>query len=167
VSPPSWERAQCQVRIGGAGLTTQSPPLSQVSDVATTFVESDQQDEQSAQTVQMATVELSGQLVGDIGQTLSQLDAQLGAASVVTVSCQKLIRVDFVAAGDLLNWVLGKRGESRTVTFADAHRLVALFFGAMGRRAGLTLHGWNLLSTAPRSCRCGATAWWRSAATGR
>ena len=50
----------------------------------------------------------------------------------MTVSCTRLIRVDFVAAGDLLNWVLSKRGENRTVTFADAHRLVALFFGAMG-----------------------------------
>jgi ABC-type transporter Mla MlaB component len=131
VSPPSWERAKCQVRIGGAGLSTQSPPLSQVSDVATSFLES-AHDEQHAQPMQMATVELSGQLVGDIGPTLAQLDKQLSTASMVTVTCQKLIRVDFVAAGDLLNWVMAKRGENRTVTFADAHRLVALFFGAMG-----------------------------------
>ena len=130
VSPPSWERARCQVRIGGSGLSTQSPPLSQVSDVATSFLES-QSDEISGQ-VQMATVELSGQLVGDIGTTLERLDTQLHAAAVVTVACTKLIRVDFVAAGGLLNWVLAKRSENRSVTFADAHRLVALFFGAMG-----------------------------------
>ncbi len=37
-----------------------------------------------------------------------------------------------MAAGDLLNWVLQRRGENRAVTFVDAHRLVALFFGAMG-----------------------------------
>jgi len=82
--------------------------------------------------VTMASVELSGQLVGDISATLKQLDAQLTNAPLVTVSCTKLIRVDFIAAGDLLNWVLAKRGESRSVTFAEAHRLVALFFGAMG-----------------------------------
>jgi hypothetical protein len=130
VSPPSWERAQCQVRIGGSGLSTQSPPLSQVGDVATTFLESSIDENSGA--VTMVSVELSGQLVGDIGATLRQLDAQLEAAPLVTVSCTKLIRVDFIAAGDLLNWVLAKRGESRSVTFADAHRLVALFFGAMG-----------------------------------
>ena len=130
VSPPSWERAKCQVRIGGSGLSTQSPPLSQVGEVATTFVES-MVDENSG-AVTMASVELSGQLVGDIGATLRQLDSQLETAPLVTVSCAKLIRVDFIAAGDLLNWVLAKRGESRSVTFADAHRLVALFFGAMG-----------------------------------
>ena len=54
------------------------------------------------------------------------------SAPMVAVSCARLIRVDFLAAGDLLNWVLTLRGEQRTVQFADAHRLVALFFGAMG-----------------------------------
>ncbi len=130
VSPPSWERVRCQVRIGGTGLSTQSPPLSQVSDVATSFIESGVDDAPGQ--VEMATVELSGQLVGDIGATLMQLNSQLGSSAMVNVACNKLIRVDFVAAGDLLNWVLAKRGENRSVTFADAHRLVALFFGAMG-----------------------------------
>jgi hypothetical protein len=51
---------------------------------------------------------------------------------VVKVSCTKLIRVDFIAAGDLLNWVLAKRSENRAIHFIEAHRLVALFFGAMG-----------------------------------
>ena len=39
---------------------------------------------------------------------------------------------DFIAAGDLLNWVLSRRTEGRSISFTDAHRLVALFFGAMG-----------------------------------
>jgi hypothetical protein len=130
VSPPSWEKVRCQVRIGGSGLSTQSPPLSQVSEVTTNFVESGVDDAPGQ--VQVATVELSGQLVGDIGATLQQLNQQLGTASLVNVACNKLIRVDFVAAGDLLNWVLTKRGENRSITFANAHRLVALFFGAMG-----------------------------------
>ena len=69
---------------------------------------------------------------GDVGATLQRLDAQLGQARVVNVCCAKLIRVDFIAAGDLLNWVLAKRSENRAVQFVDAHRLVALFFGAMG-----------------------------------
>jgi hypothetical protein len=82
--------------------------------------------------VEVAHVELSGQLVGDIGATLQRLDGQLRQAPVVSVSCARLIRVDFIAAGDLLNWVLAKRNEGRAVQFYDLHRLVALFFGAMG-----------------------------------
>jgi hypothetical protein len=131
VSPPSWERTRCNVRIGGFNLNTHTPPLSMVSQVSTGFMESGLVDDTVSGT-QVASIELSGQLVGDISGTLERLNSQLGKSQVVNVSCARLIRVDFIAAGDLLNWVLIKRGESRMVQFVDAHRLVALFFGAMG-----------------------------------
>ena len=131
VSPPSWEAARCNVRISAGNLSTRSPEMSVVSEANTGFVESALIDDSPANQ-QVSTVELSGQLVGDIGETLRSLDANLGPAPVVSVSCTRLIRVDFIAAGDLLNWVLTKRGENRAVHFVDAHRLVALFFGAMG-----------------------------------
>ncbi len=131
VSPPSWESARCQVRISGSGLSTRTPPLSMVSEVSTSFLESSHSDEPVGQ-IEQAHVELSGQLVGDIGPVLQRLDGDLGDSPIVSVSCARLIRVDFIAAGDLLNWVLSKRTESRAVQFVDAHRLVALFFGAMG-----------------------------------
>jgi hypothetical protein len=130
VSPPSWEPAQCEVRVSGSHTSTTSPPLSMVSEVSTSFVESRMGDE--AMSVQVSSVELSGQLVGDIGATLKKLEDELRQSTIVNVSCAKLIRVDFIAAGDLLNWVLARRGENRSVSFNDAHRLVALFFGAMG-----------------------------------
>jgi hypothetical protein len=131
VSPPSWERTRCNVRIGGSTLNTHTPPLSMVSEVSTGFMESGLVDDTISGT-QVASIELSGQLVSDISGTLERLNSQLGKSQVVTVSCAKLIRVDFIAAGDLLNWVLVKRSENRMVQFVDAHRLVALFFGAMG-----------------------------------
>jgi len=131
VSPPSWEPARCQVRISSSGLSTRTPPMSMISEVSTSFLESSMADESVGQ-VEQSQVELSGQLVGDIGATLSQLNEELGASPIVAVSCARLIRVDFIAAGDLLNWVLSKRTENRAVQFVDAHRLVALFFGAMG-----------------------------------
>ncbi len=131
VSPPSWERTRCSVRISGSSMNTNTPPLSMVSEVSTGFMESDLIDDAASGT-QVASIELSGQLVGDISGTLDKLNSQLGKAQRVHVSCARLIRVDFIAAGDLLNWVLVKRGESRMVQFVDAHRLVALFFGAMG-----------------------------------
>ena len=130
VSPPSWEPARCRVRVSGAGSATSAPPLSVVSDVSTSFLESRLTEDTGL--VQVGTVELSGQLVGDIGPTLKKMDTELGAASIVNVSCARLIRVDFIAAGDLLNWVLARRSENRAVRFIEAHRMVALFFGAMG-----------------------------------
>ena len=131
VSPPSWEKARCQVRISGGGHNTTVPPLSIVGEVASRFFESGIMDDGQAGG-QVTTVDLSGQLAGDISATLQEIDRRLGPAKLVQVSCARLIRVDFIAAGDLLNWVLAKRTEHRHVTFIDAHRLVALFFGAMG-----------------------------------
>jgi hypothetical protein len=131
VSPPQWEPARAHVRISGPGGSTHSPPMSVVSEASTGFVDSQLTEDESG-VVRSANVELSGQLVGDIGATLQKLDTELGSAPVVNVSCARLIRVDFIAAGDLLNWVLSKRSENRAVGFTEAHRLVALFFGAMG-----------------------------------
>ena len=131
VSPPSWEPARCKVHISGSNLSTRNPPMSVVSDVSTSFLESGLAEDIGSG-IEMAHVELSGQLVGDISATLEKLQGQLGNAPVVSVSCARLIRVDFIAAGDLLNWVLARRNEARAVQFVDAHRLLALFFSAMG-----------------------------------
>lgn len=136
VSPPSWEPAFCKVHVGdldgqppSGKVPTLSMSMSLVSEVSTSFLESGLAEDP---VVELASVELSGQLIGDIEPTLRRLSAQVGNAGVVSVSCTRLIRVDFLAAGDLLNWVLLQRSHDRTVQFQDAHRLVALFFTAMG-----------------------------------
>lgn len=130
VSPPSWESAKCQVRISNGGASSLSPPNTVVSDAHTSFLESLLTEDPNRQNV--SSFELSGQLVGDIGPTLRRMDSELGPATQINISCTRLIRVDFIAAGDLLNWVLARRSEDRGIAFVDAHRLVALFFGAMG-----------------------------------
>jgi hypothetical protein len=130
VSPPSWERVVCSARISGATQSTIEPPPTIVTEASTSFLESQILDQ--AGIVQVAQFELSGQLVGDISDTLKRMNGELGTSSQISVSCTRLIRVDFIAAGDLLNWVLSRRSENRSVTFTEAHRLVALFFGAMG-----------------------------------
>ncbi|MDC8786506.1 STAS domain-containing protein [Roseateles koreensis] len=131
VSPPSWERSTCRVRISQGSLSTQGPSTSITSiEPSSSFMES--QISELGAMVHPAELALSGQLSGDISELLRTLSAELGAATLVHVSCATLIRLDFMAAGDLLNWVLSRQGENRQVTFVDAHRLVALFFAAMG-----------------------------------
>ena len=128
VSPPSWAPARCALNMASSSGVTIAHPT-HTADVSTGFMESEPLDEGSPA---VANVELNGQLVGDISALLKELEAQIGSASLINVSCGRLIRVDFIAAGDLLNWVLLRRGEDRSVSFIDAHRLVALFCGAMG-----------------------------------
>jgi hypothetical protein len=130
ISPPSWEVVSCRVRLDGSGGSNWSEAGSAISGVSTSFVESRITEEEGS--AQVWSIDLSGQLAGDISGLLDNINAQAGAASVICVSCLNLIRVDFIAAGDLLNWVLARRAENREINFVDAHRLVALFFSAMG-----------------------------------
>ena len=78
------------------------------------------------------TVELVGQLTGDINDTLARTLTAIQGSRSVQVSCTRLIRVDLMAAGELLNWVGARRAEGRMVRFVEVHRLLALFFCAMG-----------------------------------
>lgn len=128
VSPPSWEKTRCAVRLDDAGASTQAAPLSVISEAVTTL--QDLGEGEGSQS--LTTLELSGQLSGDIGALLGVLDSRLGEAKLIHISCALLIRVDFIAAGDLLNWVIAKRAEGRQIRFTDVHRLVALMFRAMG-----------------------------------
>lgn len=133
VSPPSWEKTSCRVRVSGLTLSTSSPPTApatQGSEHSTSFMESSISE--AGGLPSSVQLELSGQLSGDISETLRLMSGELGAATQISIACPKLIRLDFMAAGDLLNWVLTRRSENRSVTFTDTHRLVALFFGAMG-----------------------------------
>ena len=128
VSPPSWERAKCRVRVGNNGSSTNSPAVSTIQgEPQSTFL-----DTSVSEAPNVAQLELMGQLSGDIADSLRTMAVDVGEASLINISCTKLIRLDFMAAGDLLNWVLQRRSENRSVVFNDAHRLVALFFGAMG-----------------------------------
>lgn len=129
VSPPSWDPARCKVRVASGGQSTLGPSTNNSAAGGLAFLDS-AIDEQGGGNV--AHLEMSGQLVGDITEVLKVMSAQIGAAVQVQVACPKLVRLDFIAAGDLLNWVLNQRSENRNVVFTDAHRLVALFFGAMG-----------------------------------
>ncbi len=48
------------------------------------------------------------------------------------VSCARLIRVDFSAAGSILNWVANRQEEGFNVQFREVHRLVGAFFNVIG-----------------------------------
>jgi hypothetical protein len=62
----------------------------------------------TSQMSSVATVELSGQVLGDGKEALELLDAKLGDADVMIISCARLMRIDFTAAGTLLNWVTAR-----------------------------------------------------------
>ncbi len=106
--PPPWQDAKCTLETGSA-------------------------QQAGAASADGANVALRGQVTGDSTQALAALDGQTrGQGENIVVNCQALLRVDFAAAGSLLNWVAARQGEGCKVQFRDVHRLVAAFFNVIG-----------------------------------
>jgi ABC-type transporter Mla MlaB component len=139
VSPPSWESARCEFKplqadgsyvaghtiIGEAFRDSLSSGMSMgYGDTATVGMNS--------QMSNISTVELAGQILGDATEALDMLEAKTLGADIIVISCTRLIRIDFSAAGTLLNWVTSRQAEGRQVQFVEVHRLVAAFFNVIG-----------------------------------
>ena len=75
--------------------------------------------------------ELAGQITGDASGALGALES-CAQGGVLVVACDKLVRVDFFAAGSILNWVAARQAEGCQVVFCNLHSLVAVFFGVIG-----------------------------------
>jgi anti-anti-sigma regulatory factor len=79
-----------------------------------------------------AVVELTGEILGEATESLSRLEHARDGGDRLVVSCANLIRVDFSAAGSILNWVASRQSEGCHVQFREVHRLVAAFFHVIG-----------------------------------
>ena len=139
VSPPSWESARCDYKpLGSDGGYVPGHTIfgdvfrnsgmagmgGQTSDFGATSMDS--------MAANFAKVELSGQVLGDATEALKKLDAKTTGADIIVIACARLIRVDFSAAGNLLNWVSARQAEGRQVQFVEVPRLVAAFFNVIG-----------------------------------
>ena len=75
---------------------------------------------------------LSGQVDGDASALLAPL-AELARPGVpLAIACDRLIRMDFAAAGSVLNWAAAQQSQGREVRFVNLHRLVAVLFNVIG-----------------------------------
>jgi ABC-type transporter Mla MlaB component len=119
VSPPPWEDPK------GDYATLDMPKVAKPS-FSIMSEETERAPEPAAGAV------LAGDLVGESLSTWQRLDVELASATAPSVSCAALVRVDFTAAGSLLNWVTGRHARGDNVQFVDAHRLIAAFFGVVG-----------------------------------
>lgn len=134
VSPPAWQDARCEYvpdKTGRDGVHTMPSALASAAgpDVSG-------QAHAAAirpQEAPLVVVELTGEIAGDAAEALLRLEAGRHQASGrLVISCARLIRVDFSAAGSILNWVAGREEEGCSVQFREVHRLVAAFFNVIG-----------------------------------
>ncbi len=120
VSPPAWTDARCHFENADHAADHSDP-----AGPATVPMGFDSGASQ--------TLELRGEVLGDASLALAGLN-ESGAprSGPIVVSCQDLVRVDFSAAGSILNWVATRQSEGGRVQFRHVHRLGAAFFNVIG-----------------------------------
>jgi ABC-type transporter Mla MlaB component len=115
VSPPEWTEARCRIAVSGvAGLPV--PVGTQEAGIAASAT----------------AMELQGEILGDASKPLANLDAAESVGNRMHINCSDLVRVDFAAAGSILNWVAMRQAEGKQIQFQNVHRLVAAFFNVIG-----------------------------------
>ncbi len=129
VSPPPWRTPSCQcVDASQADPAERSgharPPL--LNDAMPLAVVAPVEPEADLQ------LTLSGEVLGDVSAIVAKWQLAEGEGGFWVVSCAQLVRVDFSAAGGLLNWVAHMTAEGKQVAFRDVPRLVAAFFNLIG-----------------------------------
>ena len=130
VSPPAWRTPRCNwanvhpasaqhlsARIDDSAEINASVPATEF----TPFVEAS-----------ASRVAMSGEVLGSAATGLDAIHAALQASGDVLVSCDSLVRVDFSAAGSILNWVASAKAAGKNVEFCRMPHLVAAFFNLIG-----------------------------------
>lgn len=134
VSPPSWASPRCGYS-DNEGVSSGSAPLAADSD----FMASDLGGLSAPAPLDTGPVaQLSGYIDGDATPLLEPFQAFLRPGVPLTISCDKLIRVDFAAAGSVLNWAAEQQGHGHVIQFHNLQRLVAIFFNVIG----INEHAW-------------------------
>jgi len=139
VSPPAWEDPVAKfVPIDETAGADAPPPLKeepppphsmfQPSDFASSRIFEAQEG--------IVKGDLIGIVTDDVDKALRPLNAAIDHAAAhaqsIEINCRLLLRMDFSAAGGLLNWVTMQQALKRQVTLRQVNRLVGAFFGVIG-----------------------------------
>lgn len=137
VSPPSWEPVACHFTAPACGsvatgLVEGDTDSTLVGDSTLYPASATVVDGEASRIGSTVWVALAGLVLGDAPPLLFQLDSRWGDADTMVIDCSRLVRVDFAAAGALLNWVVAHRTARREVRLVGVHRMLAPFFSVIG-----------------------------------
>ncbi len=136
VSPPAWQAALCSYAVLDAQDEVGLPDSLAVSTFgASDFKDTDAGARSLPPGLSAAAVSrgaLSGLVLGDASEALAVVDAQASGGALLVVACDTLVRIDFSAAGSVLNWAAEQHAAGREIHFTGLHRLAAIFFNVIG-----------------------------------
>ena len=128
VSPPSWVSPRCGYS-DNEGVSSGAAPLGEDRD----FMVTDLVDPSTPAALDASpVVQLSGYIDGDATPLLEPFVSLVRPGVLLSIACDRLIRVDFAAAGSVLNWAAEQQAQGSVIQFHNLHRLVAIFFNVIG-----------------------------------
>jgi ABC-type transporter Mla MlaB component len=122
VSPPAWRAARCR-RLDAAGLQAAPGQLADSARLPVLPLSTPAGNQPLA---------FKGEVLGDASEVLQSLQAAMPADKLLVISCTDLIRVDFSAAGSILNWMANAQAQGGRIELHDVPQLVAVFFQLIG-----------------------------------
>jgi anti-anti-sigma regulatory factor len=124
VSPPSWEAMPENIREPSKAdpATAGDAPAETPAGASAA----------SAPTLEGRGFPLVGEVVGRIQKELAGLREYMETRQKVVVDCRRLVRLDFVAAGELLNETVTSKTSGKEITFVDVSAVVAALMCVMG-----------------------------------
>ena len=138
MSPPAWEDPRCECAPMTESGQTLPPPGDEDDASSAAGVHSELPlsgamglGAAGAAVPDVVRLPLEGEILGDAAHALQPLSVSARTRGI-EFNCRHLQRVDFGAAGDLLNWAVQQQGQGRQVVFRHVNRLVAAFFGVIG-----------------------------------
>ena len=132
VAPPAWHPARCHFTQEAPPAVDAPAPVNASPPAQRGAAELVEAPPEAGAPRPAGQAELWGDLLGEATEAMARLDnARMGNDRLV-ISCAKLVRVDFPAAGDILQWVGQRHAEGCQLQFRDLHRLIAAFFHLIG-----------------------------------
>jgi len=132
VAPPAWHPARCHFTQEAPPAVDAPAPVNASPPAQRGAAELVEAPPEAGAPRPAGQAELWGALLGEATEAMARLDnARMGNDRLV-ISCAKLVRVDFPAAGDILQWVGQRHAEGCQLQFRDLHRLIAAFFHLIG-----------------------------------
>lgn len=127
VSPPSWAAPKCGYSDDNASANAQ-PQANERDMLASDFGELTLPPPIDNGPAAL----LSGVIEGDAVPLLQPLQELVKPGVPLVIACDKLMRIDFAAAGSVLNWAADLQSQGHVVHFQNLHRLIAVFFNVIG-----------------------------------
>ena len=75
---------------------------------------------------------LKGVIEGDALPWLASVQEKAQLGEPICIDCARLVRMDFAAAGSVLNWAATMQSLGHVLQFSQLHQLVAVFFNVVG-----------------------------------